>query len=163
MPDIDPNWFSAIATIFAAVATAAAAITTHLAYKFHRSIEKNRQYLLKGEVLLKNIQSLIVTFANVHATAKEDCSVERTEKLRLLSKEIKYTATIIASLSPTVGAKIESWRISKDRKGDSIPRIVDYILCGTGAIIGDNHDDFLFKKSTELRTIQDELFKEISS
>ena len=159
MPSIDPDWVSVTSAIFTGVAT----VITYLAYRFHRSLEKNRQYLLKGDALLKNFQSLIITFANVHATAKEDCSNERSEKIRSLSKEIKYTSIIIASLNPDVGAQIESWRLSKDSKGDSLPRTVDYMLGNLGGSIGDNDYDFLYKKLSELRAIQDDIFKTMSA
>lgn len=45
-------------------------------------------------------------------------------------------------------------------QGDSIPRVVDYILGRLGAIIGDKYDDFLFSKAAGLKRVQDEVFEE---
>lgn len=59
--------------------------------------------------------------------------------------------------------KVEQWRTSTDSEGDNIPRVVDYILGGMGAIIGDKYDDFLFSKAEELRGIQDQAFEEVSA
>lgn len=154
MPDIDPGYFSAAATIFAAV-------TAWLAYKLQRDIARNRQELLKGDVLVKEIQSLITVFADIHATAKEDWSDERKEALAALSGELRYTKTVIKSLHPGIGQKIEQWHISKDEQNNSIPRVVEYALGEMGAIIGDKYDKFLFAKAEELRKIQDDLFKEM--
>jgi len=163
MAEIEPDWVSAAATVFAGIATIAAAIAAILAYRLQRALAESRQQLLKGDTLLKNIQSLIATFADVHATAKQDWSTERTEKLRLLSENIRYTETVIKSLNPEIGARVEEWRISKDGQGDSILRVVDYVLGGVGAIIGDKYDAFLFSKAEDLRKIQDEIFKEMSA
>lgn len=163
MLEIEPDWVSAAATFFAGIATIAAAFTAIFAYRLQRAMAVSRQQILKGDNLLKNIQSLIATFADIHATAKQDWSPDRTEKLRSLSEDIRYTETVIKSLNPALGAKVEEWRISSDSQGDSIPRIVDYILGGAGAIIGDKYDSFLFSKASELRKIQDEMFKEIGA
>lgn len=163
MPEIEPDWVSAVATVFAGIATFAAAVTACFAYKLQRTLAKSRQQLIKGDSLLKNIQSLIVTFANVHATAKKDWSTERTEKLRSLYKNLLYTETVIKSLNPNVGGKVEKWRISSNAQGDSIPRIAGYILGGLGATVGDKYDQFLFSKAEDLRRIQDEVFEEISA
>lgn len=159
MAEIEPDWVSAVATIFAGIATFAAAIAAILAYKLQRALAESRLQLLKGDALLKNIQSLIATFADIHATAKKDWSKERIETLRLLSENIRYTETVIKSLNPSIGARVEEWRISPDDQGNSIPRVVDYVLGGMGATIGDQYDDFLFSKAEDLRKIQDEAFK----
>ncbi|MCP3942834.1 MAG: hypothetical protein GY710_15295 [Desulfobacteraceae bacterium] len=162
MTEIDLNWISAISTACAMVASVAASITAILTYKFHRSLEKKKLSLLKEEVLLKNIQSLIVIFANIRAKAKEDYSVERREELKSLSQEINYTVIIIASLSSDIGTQIELWRVSKDSNGNNIPYVVNYIFGNLGTI-GNNYDDFLCKKSIELREIQNYLFKKINA
>ncbi|PAU73942.1 hypothetical protein [Halomonas salipaludis] len=163
MPEIEPDWVSAAATAFAGVATIAAAFTAFLAYRLQRALARSRKQLLKGDTLLKNIQSLVATFADIHATAKQDWSTERTEKLRALSARIRYTETVVKSLSPDIGTKVEEWRISSDNEGNSIPRVVDYILGGMGAIIGDKYDEFLFSKAEDLRRIQDQVFEEIGA
>ncbi|QJX02742.1 hypothetical protein HML84_16030 [Alcanivorax sp. IO_7] len=118
---------------------------------------------MKDEALLKNIQSLIVTFANIHATAKQDWSTGRIERLRSLAGNLRYAETVIKSLNPSIGAKVERWRISSDADNESIQRVVEYILGGLGAIIGDKYDDFLFSKAEDLRRIQDDAFEDISS
>lgn len=163
MPEIEPDWVSAGATVFAGLATLAAAVSACLAYKLQQAIARSRQQLLKGDNLLKNIQLLIATFADIHATAKQDWSPERTEKLRSLDERLRYTETVIKSLNPRIGAQVEEWRVSQDSKGDSVIRVVSFILGGTGAIIGDKYDDFLFSKSAELRRIQDDVFNDISA
>jgi len=163
MPEIEPDWVSAMATVFAGIATFAAAVTACLAYKLQRALAKSRQQLIKDDSLLKNIQSLIVFFANIHATAKQDWSAERTEKLRSLYENLRYTETVIKSLNPSIGEKVEKWRISSDAQGDNIPRVAGYLLGGVGAIIGDKYDHFLFSKAEDLRRIQDEVFEEISA
>lgn len=163
MPEIEPDWVAAIATVFAGIATFAAAVTAYFAYKLQRNLVKSKQQLIKSDNLLKNIQSLIVTFANIHATAKQDWSTERTEKLRSLNENLRYTETVIRSLNPSIGEKVEKWRISPDAHGDSISRIAGYILGGLGATIGDKYDHFLFSKAEDLRRIQDEVFEEISA
>src|SRR5690606_21372924 len=117
--EIEPDWVSAVATIFAGIATIAAAIAAILAYKLQRALAESRLQLLKGDALLKNIQSLIATFADIHATAKKDWSKERIETLRLLSENIRYTETVIKSLNPSIGARVEEWRISPDDQGNS--------------------------------------------
>ncbi|MBM1145599.1 hypothetical protein GN155_017580, partial [Alcanivorax sp. ZXX171] len=137
IPDIEPDWISATATVFAGVATAAAAFTAILAYRLQRTLAESRRQLLKDEALLKNIQSLIVTFANIHATAKQDWSTGRIERLRSLAGNLRYAETVIKSLNPSIGAKVERWRISSDADNESIQRVVEYILGGLGAIIGD--------------------------
>jgi|GEM_PF-5459557 len=163
MPEIDPDWVSAGATVFAGLATLAAAVAACFAYKLQRAITKSRQQLLKGDNLLKNIQLLIATFADVHATAKQGWSPERTEKLGSLDERLRYTETVIKSLNPKIGAQVEQWRVSSDAKGDSVTRVVSFILGGTGAVIGDKYDDFLFSKAAQLRAIQDSVFNEISA
>ncbi|WP_298845731.1 hypothetical protein [uncultured Salinicola sp.] len=163
MPEVHPDWVSATATVFAGMATIAAAFTAILAYRLQRALAESRQQFFKGENLLKNIQSLIANFADIHATAKQDWSKERTQKIRTLSESLRYTETVIKSLNPGIGAKVEEWRISADGQGDSIPRVVDYILGGLGAITGDKYDDFLFSKAADLRRIQDEVFEEMSA
>ncbi|OOE84025.1 hypothetical protein BZG72_04325 [Salinivibrio sp. PR6] len=163
MSEVDPDWVSAGATVFAGVATLAAAVASCFAYKLQRAITKGRQQLLKGDDLLKNMQLLIATFADVHATAKQDWSPERTEKLRSLDERLRYTETVIKSLNPQIGEQVEQWRISSDAKGDSVTRVVSLILGGTGAIIGAKYDDFLFSKAAQLREIQDSIFNEMST
>lgn len=163
MSEIDPDWVSAGATVFAGLATLAAAVTACFAYKLQRVITKSRQQLLKGDNLLKNIQLLIATFADVHATAKQNWSPERTEKLRSLDERLRYTETVIESLNPQIGAQVNQWRISLDAKGDSVTRVVSFILGANGAIIGDKYDDFLFSKAAQLREIQDSVFNEMSA
>lgn len=96
MPEIEPSWVSAIATSLAGFATIAAAFTTFLAYRLQRALVKSRKQLLKGDTLIKNVQSLIATFADIHATAKQDWSTERTEKLQKLSTHIRYTETVLS-------------------------------------------------------------------
>ncbi|GEK46858.1 hypothetical protein HPA02_11410 [Bisbaumannia pacifica] len=117
---------------------------------------------MRGDALINNIQSLIATFADIHATDKQGWSTERTEKLRALSEHIRYTETVIKSLHPDIGTKVEQWRTSSDNEGSSIPRVVSYILGGVGAIIGDKYDEFLFSKAEDLRRIQGYVFEEIS-
>ena len=163
MPEFEPEWVSAIATGLAGIATIAAAFTTFLAYRLQRALAKNRQQLLKGDTLLKKIQSLIASFADIHATAKQDWSSERADKIHTLSVDIRYTETVIKSLHPGIGMKVEQWRISTNNEGESISRVVDYILGGVGAIIGDKYDDFLFSKAEELRKIQDLAFEEVGT
>lgn len=163
MPDIEPDWVSAVATVFAGIATIAAAFTAMLAYRLQKVMVRSRQQLLKSDILLNNIQSLIAAFADIHATAKEDWSPERIERLRSLSRDLRYRETVVKSLQPSVGEKIERWRISLDCQGNSIPRVVDYALGGIGAIIGDKYDDFLFLKAEELRKIQEDVFEEMSA
>ncbi|OXY81361.1 hypothetical protein B6S08_12790 [Oceanimonas doudoroffii] len=136
-----------------------AAFTAFLAYRLQRALVESRQQLLKGDHLFKNIQSLIIIFANIHATAKQDWSPDRTAKLRSLSEEVRYIETVIKSLNPDIGTKVEEWLSSTDRHGDSIPKVVDCILGGAGAIIGDKYDNFLYSKASELREILDEIFK----
>lgn len=156
VPDIDPGWFSAAATLFAAV-------TTGFAYKLQRDIARTRQALLKGDVLLKRMQYLIAIFADIHATAKEEWSDERSKKLADLSKELRYSKTVIKSLHPSTGEKIECWHSGTDKQHDSIPRVIEYTLGEIGANIADKYDEFLFAKSEELRKIQDDLFKEMGA
>lgn len=163
MPELEPHWVSAAATVFSGIATIAAARAATLAYRLQQALAESRQQLLKGDTLLKNIQSLIATFADVHATARQDWSTERTEKLRLLSENIRYTETVIKSLNSKIGARVEEWRISNDSQGNSIPRVVDYVLGRIGATVGDKYDAFLFSKAEDLRMIQDEVFKELST
>jgi len=163
MLEIESAWVSAAATAFAGVATTAAAVTTFLAYRLQRSLARSRKQLLKGDILLRNIQSLIATFADIHATAKQDGSIERTEKLRELAENIRYTVTVIKSLHPGIGKEVEEWRTSSDNEGNSVIRVVDYILAGHGAIIGDKYDQFLFSKAEDLRKIQDQVFEEINA
>jgi hypothetical protein len=152
MLEIESAWVSAAATAFAGVATTAAAVTTFLAYRLQRSLARSRKQLLKGDILLRNIQSLIATFADIHATAKQDGAIERAEKLRELAENIRYTVTVIKSLHPGIGKEVEEWRTSSD-----------YILAGHGAIIGDKYDQFLFSKAEGLRKIQDQVFEEINA
>lgn len=156
MPDIDPSWFSAAATLFAAV-------TTGFAYKLQRDIARARQQLLKGDVLLKRMQHLIAIFADIHATAKEEWSDERSKKLADLSGELRYSKTVIKSLHPNIGEKIECWHTGKDKQHNSISGVIEYTLGQIGANIGDKYDEFLFAKAEELRKIQDHLFKEMSA
>ncbi|MTT53107.1 hypothetical protein F1529_11495 [Alcanivorax sp. VBW004] len=161
MSEVEPNWISAVAAVLSGVATIAAAIAAFLAFKLQQSLAKTREELLKGDSLLKNIQLFITTFADVHATAKEVSSEERREKLGLLSRNLQYTETIIKSLNPGIGAKIEKWRVSPDSEGNNIARVVDHALGGIGATVGDKYDDFLFAKAEELRRIQDIVFEEM--
>lgn len=160
---MNPDWITAITAIFATFSAIAAAIAAWQAYRLQANVEGARIRLLKGEAELQNLQKYIVIFANIIATAKEEWSTERNEKLKLLSSDLRYTAIVMQSLSPEIGGKLEKWKLKKDSENNSVPRIVDFILASSGAAIGEEYDYFFKQKSAELREIQDEYFKSVSA
>lgn len=166
MADTEADWVSVAGLVFSSIAATGAiiaAVAAVLAYMLQRSLAKSRQRLIKGDVLLKNIQSLIVTFADVRATAKEDSSPQRAEKLRLLSRDLRYIETVIKSLHPGIGEKFEHWHVTPDDEGCHVSGVVDYELGFLGADTGSKYERFFCAKAAELGNIQDDFFEEINA
>lgn len=161
MCELKPEWISAISAALAALAAFFSLIAARYTYKLQKSIEKNRQAELINEALIKNIQSLLLTFANIRAAASGDWSPERTSKLQTLSDELRYTCTVIESLNEVIGEKIRLWRIEKSSEGYSIPREIDYVLGNMGAISGEKYNNFFSEKSAKLIAIRNEAYKEV--
>lgn len=161
MCELKPEWISAISAALAALAAFFALIAARYTYKLQKSIEKNRQAELINDALIKNIQSLLVTFANIRATTDEDWSPERTSKLQALSNELRYTCTVIESLNATIGEKIKLWRIEQSSEGYSISREIDYVLGNLGAGSGEKYNKFFSEKSESLIAIRNLAYKEL--
>ena len=166
----DPNWINAvaasftfIAAIFSTVAAIAAAITAKRAHSFQQQIEKSRHQLSKLELTLRNLQELMVTFAEVQAISESVYSDDRKQQLKEHAHELRKKITIIDSLHPEIGYNLNLWRAEKDHLGNSISQIVDYELGNIGAIVGDKYNDFFYRKSRELSVIQTMLLNEISA
>lgn len=161
MCELKPEWISAISAALAALAAFCALIAARYTYKLQKSIEKNRQAELINDALIKNIQSLLLIFANIRAAANEDWSPERTSKLQALSNELHYTCTVIESLNETIGEKIRLWRIGQSSEGYSIHREIDCMLGKMGAISGEKYNKFFSEKSEKLIAIRNEAYKEV--
>ena len=76
---------------------------------------------------------------------------------------MRYTETVIKSLHPDIGDKIEHWRITPNDEGKHISGVVDHELAFLGANVGEQYEDLFSSKSAELRDIQDNVFAELNA
>jgi len=106
---------------------------------------------------------MLLVFADIQATTSESWSDERSKKLQSLSKELRSYGIIISSLGKNVKDQMNKWATEKDIEGNSIPYVVEYILGNLGAHIGNKYDTFFERKTEELITIQENIFKEIAA
>ena len=155
---ITPEWISVIVASISAFTTIITCVIAYKVFNWHRDIESNKQIIIRNEILIVNLQSVLVTFANIHATAKEEWSDERSKKLTFLSNELNYKIIVVSSLNIDIGNKLTEWQGVKGDDGNSISYVIHMILGSLGAIIGTKYDEFLLEKATSLRKIQDELY-----
>jgi len=154
--------FAAFSAVVSAFAALKANSTAKIALKFQRQLEENQQQLMKNEFLLKNYQTLIATFAQIEAIAKDGWSQERSSLLEEMSKKLTLNCAIVKSLNREIGSMIQQWERSIDSDGNSIPRIITMTLGHTGSIINDKYDKFFTRKSDELYKIQEKIFSLIT-
>lgn len=156
------DWISAIAAVFSFLATSLAAWVAYGAKKLQKAIAKSSIGLVENELLLKNFQTLIATFAEIVAVATSEWSSDRTERLRLLSDKLKVTEAIIGSLDASVGDELQKWRQYKDSNRHSICIVVNNSLAFHGAIIGSTQEKFLGERAHELKKIQKNILNRIN-
>ena len=156
------DWIAAIAAVCSFVATALAALVANRAQKLQKAIAKSSICLVENELLLKNFQTLIATFAEIAAVATAEWSNDRTERLRLLSDKLKATEAIIGSLDSSVGDELRSWRQYNDMNRQSIYIVVNHSLAFCGGIIGQAQENFLNERAEELRRIQKNILNRIN-
>jgi hypothetical protein len=82
--------------------------------------------------------------------------------VRIADADFEARARLAAAARTRIGNRIERWRLSEDSDGNSVSRVIDYVLGGMGAVVGDQYDDFLFSKAADLREIQEGMFDEIA-
>lgn len=152
---------SLIVTAAAAIAAMSSAYTAHSTLQQQREAEKNKYQFIKTEIVLKKFQEILLTFAEINATAQHSWSTDRAKILKELTLNLRDLITVVSTLDPEIGQKLHNWRTVKDKNNDSIPRTVDYILGQNNSIIGEDQKSFMLKKAEELRSIQDELFKTV--
>ena len=159
--------FTTVATTVAAGSSAfaaiAAATVAFLAFRHQNKLENNKLEFLKLEVTLRHLQELIVTFAEIRAISETAWSDDRSQQLARHACDLRKSITIIGSLHPKSGNRLDSWRSEKCNQGISVSSVVDHELGQIGADIGDKYNRFFCLKSGELRDIQDKIFEEFSA
>ena len=157
------NWVIAVATACAAGASIAAAVAAYFSYRHEIYSEKQRQNHLKLEPAVRYTQELMITVGEIRALAEDEHVKDRGLKVREHAGNLRRLITVIGSLSPEAGKRLESWYIRKDMHGNSISQIIHNELGHVGGYMGEKHNSFFKEKSRDLREIQEFLFKSMSA
>ena len=158
---MSPSCMATIAASLSAVAAFASAGTAVLAHRLQASIAQSRKEFVKKDILLQKVQSLVVDFAEIRATANERWSDQRSERLSLLAARLRHTAAMVESLDAKVGARLSLWKDSGDSNGNNLSQVVDYELGSVGIAQSAAYDTFLLTKANELCLLRDSIFDQI--
>lgn len=154
---LDSVSISAWSAVFSCITSFVTAWIAWRAFRFTEQIEKGRSSAILNEHLIHSINSLLVSFSKLQVVAMDEWSDDRSERLRVLSKELQQAIRMVSSLDYEVGEKVKDWEVSKNFESNSIPSVIYYVLGQNGASIGDSYGAFFMQKSIELQAIRSSL------